>query len=66
MARPADGEDALASDTSKRMSSRPLCYQLSTRELTSKRARVCPVGASTPGGGRLKAPRDGVRACVAA
>eukprot|EP00965_Chrysotila_dentata_P228633 6196715-Pleurochrysis_carterae.AAC.3 len=39
---------------------------LSTRELTSERARVSPVGASTLGGGRQRAPRDGVRACVTA
>eukprot|EP00965_Chrysotila_dentata_P052667 1747767-Pleurochrysis_carterae.AAC.1 len=39
---------------------------LRTRELTSERARVSPVGASTLGGGRQRAPRDGVRACVAA
>eukprot|EP00965_Chrysotila_dentata_P167693 5537682-Pleurochrysis_carterae.AAC.3 len=42
------------------------CYQLSTRELTSERARVSPFGASTWNGGRPRAPRDGVRACVAA
>eukprot|EP00965_Chrysotila_dentata_P192735 6175345-Pleurochrysis_carterae.AAC.3 len=42
------------------------CYELSTRELASKGARMSPVGASTLSGERLRALRDGASACVAA